>query len=371
MHLPAETIYLIISLIVLSFLAIRMLVAWGNTLPGNHLVRKDPTPARISVLIPARNEAHTIGNLLEDIRQQELQAFEIIVYDDQSEDQTLQVLEQYQRRIPNLRVLNGETLPAGWLGKNHACHHLAKAAKGEILLFIDSDVRLNKYAFQDACSTLLSKGLALLSVFPKQRMETMGERWVVPLMHWILLSLLPLRLIRKSGNPAFSAANGQWMMFDARVYHQYAFHELEKNQVVEDIRIQKRMKAYGLPVQTFLSDGQIECRMYTNYNEAINGFVKNVKAFFGGSSWLMLLFTLISSFGFLPVLLTDSGPLLLLYLIMAILLRVFVSIGARQSVLTNLMLGLFQQLSFMYLVIRSIHNNFTQSVQWKGRTLNI
>lgn len=371
MYLPAETITEILSLTVLGFLAIRVLVAWGNILPGNRLGPMQLKDANISVLIPVRNEETTIGNLLEDLLQQDKQPFEIIVYDDLSEDHTLQVLSEFKSRIPHLNIIRGETLPAGWLGKNHACHQLAKAACGDVLLFIDSDVRLNNTAIRDACSTIQRTGTALLSVFPQQRMETRGEQLVVPLMHWILLSLLPLRLVRYSSNPAFSAANGQFMMFDAAVYHQHQFHYLERDQAVEDIRIMKRMKSAGLPVQTLLSDGQIQCRMYRSYSEAITGFVKNVKAFFGGSSLLMLLFTLITSVGFVPLVLMNSFWYILIYLAFIVVLRILVSIGARQPVGMNLSYAILQHISFIYLVIRSLYNNLTHSVQWKGRTIHI
>ncbi len=100
------------------------------------------------------------------------------------------------KRIPASDCLSGTTLPEGFTGKNHACHQLSLSARGDYFLFMDADVRVKGALLEEALSWMLKKDLALLSIFPVQKMKSFGEKISVPLMNWILLSLLPLPLIR-------------------------------------------------------------------------------------------------------------------------------------------------------------------------------
>ena len=152
----------------------------------------------ISILIPARNEEENIGSLLTGLINQTYQSIEIIVYDDCSTDHTTQIVTKLALQNSKIKLINGKELPQGWLGKNHACHQLAEAAQGDYFLFLDADVSLKPDLVASTFFHLKQNNLGLLSVFPIQKMKTMGEWITVPLMHFILLSLLPLILVKKS-----------------------------------------------------------------------------------------------------------------------------------------------------------------------------
>ncbi len=142
----------------------------------------------------------------------------------------------------------GSDLPEGWTGKNRACHNLAQEARGEYLLFLDADVIVGHDLLRRAVSYALKHDLTLLSMFPGQVMKTKGEKIVVPFMFRILLSLLPLFLIRRCPWTSFSAANGQMMLFRGDTYRKYRFHERVKDRLAEDIeimRVVKRSKLRG------------------------------------------------------------------------------------------------------------------------------
>ena len=361
----------ILIVFLLAFLLIRFAVVLLNVFSRHQLPAvQEHGNDLVSVLIPARNEASTIANLLSDLCTQSYGALEILVYDDDSTDPTAAIVQSYMAANDNVKLLKGKGLPTSWLGKNHACHHLAKQARGQYLLFIDADVRLSPGAIENAVAFLKTNNLDLLSLFPVQSLPTTGERLVVPLMNWILLMFLPLVLIRKSKRPSLSAANGQFMFFQATAYHRHQFHERLKASPVEDIHIIRMMKSLGLAVDTRLSGGQVHCRMYTGYREALNGFVKNVAAFFGGNKLLMIVFALLSTFGFLPFVLARSWFLLLVYLFLALVIRVLVAVQSRQSVLFNIILCIPQQISFFIVCILALTSGFRRNYKWKGRTLS-
>src|SRR5262249_44305272 len=98
------------------------------------------TPS-VSILVPARDEAANIEACVRGLLAQTYPAWELIVLDDGSTDGTGAILARLAADEGRLRVLAGAAVPPGWLGKPHACAQLAAAARGDLLLFTDADVR--------------------------------------------------------------------------------------------------------------------------------------------------------------------------------------------------------------------------------------
>ena len=363
---------LYLAMVVWIFLGVRLLIAATNIITRQWLSSGKPgNNPKVSILIPARNEAKNIGVLLASILNQQYQNLEVIVYDDLSEDTTAMVVNDFHKMDDRIRLISGTDLPSGWLGKNHACHQLSKSASVDYFLFLDADVTLGPTLIGDAVAHMERHQLHLLSIFPQQVMKTWGEKISVPIMNWILVSLLPLVLTRKSRLPAFSAANGQHMLFRGDIYKQYAFHERFKNKAVEDILIARFMKEQRLRIHTLLSKGQIKCRMYGGLPDALQGFSKNVLAFFGNNTLLAVAIVLITSFGFIPVWMSMGTTAAVVYLLAALLLRFLVSIASRQSIFENLLTAPVQQIVFSFMVAKAIYNRSKKRNSWKGRTINI
>ena len=333
---------------------------------------KDAHPKKqpfISVLIPARNEERNIGTLLADLSRQDYPTFEVLVYEDQSEDNTANIVKQFVNDDSRFRDVAGQPLPEGWNGKNHACYRLAGEAKGDYFLFLDADVRTGPKLLSKSLADLKKKKLHLLSIFPKQVIRSFGERITVPVMNWILVSLLPLPLVRMLKFPSLAAANGQFMLFDAETYRQNKWHEQLKAVTVEDIEIARTMKGQGHRVQTLLGDDDIRCRMYDSYGEAVEGFSRNIHAYFGNSYLVMVLFVVIVTLGFFPVWASFGGTGLLVYLGLVIFNRMAVSFASGQGVLTNVILAPLQVGALWHMSLKSLKNRFAGKTSWKGRTI--
>ncbi|WP_219009212.1 glycosyltransferase [Aquimarina litoralis] len=335
-------------------------------LPKKAQLTSEPS---VSILIPARNEEENIGTLLEQLSTLEYNNLEIIVYNDHSSDKTESIIKHWATLNPNIKLINGNNLPKGWLGKNNACHQLAKSATGDILLFLDADVSVQKDVIKRSISYLQKHELHLLSIFPKQIVKSFGEKVSVPLMNWVLLSLLPIYLIRKSKNKMFSAANGQFMMFKAATYKSIWPHEKYKSHKVEDIAIIRLFKQKGITSDTRLGDNDISCRMYVGLDEAVEGFIKNIFQFFGNSILITIAFGILTTIAPFVIYMYMGLWWFIGYILGIICIRFFVMLASQQSVVQNILLVLPQHIIFLFIIIKGLINNKQKKLIWKDRNI--
>lgn len=333
-------------------------------------IKKSLTPSNehISVLIPARNEEQNIHLLLSDLQNNNHNNLEIIVFDDQSTDNTANIVKEFAREDKRIKLIHSDGLPSGWLGKNHACYQLAQHAKGSYYLFLDADVRIHGDIIQDAVSDLKRYKLGLLSIFPTQIQKTMGEKVSVPIMNYILLTLLPLIFVRISPFSSHSAANGQFMLFNAHVYKNIEPHKIFKSSAVEDIAISRYLKQQNIKIACLTGDRRIQCRMYSSYHEATNGFTKNVFMFFGNQPVLALFFWILATFGFVPVLLSLPNYLPI-YLSAIILIQILYSWTSKQNILFNVFLFAGHLIFLAQVMIKSILTKKNKQYKWKERNI--
>src|SRR6476661_4152871 len=122
---------IILFYIIFFFLILRFTVTLFNFI-SNPKLSASPKQYHhlVSVLIPARNEAKTISKLLTSLQKQDYQHLEIIVLDDNSDDETYIICQEFANKDTRFRAIKGLELPSTWLGKNFACYQLAKQAKG-------------------------------------------------------------------------------------------------------------------------------------------------------------------------------------------------------------------------------------------------
>lgn len=362
---------MLIYYVVFFFLILRFAISLFNFISNPKLT---PTARKysdlVSVLIPARNEQDSILKLLVSLKKQDYQNIEVIVLDDASGDDTLQVCSAFASSDPRFRVFQGEKLPAGWLGKNYACHQLAHLAVGKYFLFVDADTIVANGLINHLVHRMKIGKLALLSLFANQIMESVGERMVVPIMHFLLLNLLPLRLVRLSRNPAFSAASGQCMMFDATAYRAHQWHAQVRDQVVEDLGIIKLVKAYQYKAEALLANGFIFCRMYKSYKEAVQGFSKNLLAGFNNNVAALVCYLLLVMIGPLFIALYLDISLLLFAVTLIILTRLMISLLSGQNPVLNILLHPVQMFSLLLISGMSVYQHLTKSVMWKGRPVD-
>ncbi len=237
------------------------------------VLRKLPS---VSVLIPARNEEANIRLAVESVLGCEGVEVEVLVWDDGSSDRTAEIVSEIEARDPRVRFVAGSPPPEGWAGKPFGCWSLANAAKGEVLLFMDADVRLRGGDSLARMAAAFSRGdLDLLSGVPLQKVETLSEVMIVPQIHFVLLGFLPMERMRRSSDPRFAAACGQLMLFRRSSYMEVGGHSRATRSFHEGLALARAFRREGRVTDLFDATDVAVCRMYSGFGEVWRGFAKN------------------------------------------------------------------------------------------------
>lgn len=355
----------------------------GNSLFIQRLGRKTSQPTQtpfVSILVPARNEALNIEVCVRSLLGQDYPAFEVLVLDDQSTDVTRPVLDTIQKENTGLKILDGAPLPPGWLGKHWACHQLAQAARGELLLFTDADTRHESQALTAAAAALLEEDADLLTAFPHQEVVTWGEKLTVPILGFALYSFVPVFLARWRPFARLSITIGQYMLFRRSAYDAIGGYEAIRAHPVDDVTLGRRMVGHGF--KWLLADGtnHIHCRMYRDFGSAVAGFTKNLFAFFDHHVLLYLIAWLWIGVIFLEPLVVlllgwwgvqpEYFPASLAWIAVLESLLLFL-VAYRRARLALSLVWLYPASIFLFVTIalRSLAFAWRGSPGWKGRSL--
>jgi hypothetical protein len=267
-------------------LLLMLVVAIFNLLTARRLHRAPALKAwapRVSVLIPARNEASTLRGTLPLLAAASYPELEVLVLDDCSTDGTGQVVEEIAGGNERIRLLRGTPPPAGWLGKCWACHQLATSATGRVLIFCDAAVSVGPLAIQRTVASMEMSGAGLLTALPKQITPGWREASLVPLIAQLpVIALLPLRLVESTTSPSLAMGNGQWMAFTRDAYERSGGHEVVRSRVLEDVWLARAAKAAGVRLVVALARNDLSVRMYQDASALREGFRKNLYLLAGG-----------------------------------------------------------------------------------------
>jgi chlorobactene glucosyltransferase len=239
----------------------------------------------IAVIVPARNEEDNIGRCLESLVGQDYPAgrWRVLVVDDHSQDATAAVVGGMAARYGQVELLRSPQLPAGWVGKSHACWNGARAVLGETqwLCFVDADVTLMPATLSSAINAASLRNLDVLSLAPHQELQSFAERLILPC-GLILLSFLQnlRRLQARTGRDV--TATGQFMMVRRDAYHAAGGHAAVCGAICEDLELARRLKRAGYSVLLMGGETLVAARMYTGWENLWPGLAKNLVDTLGG-----------------------------------------------------------------------------------------
>ena len=246
-----------------------------------YLVRLQPVvkpisnPPRLSVCVPARNEARGVQACLQSLLNQDYPNFEVIAIDDHSTDSTGDIMRTLAQENAHLKVLKAADLPEDWLGKPFALHQAFKIAQGEYLLFTDADPVFKPTALNTAVHVMRERELDVLTLMPKAEFGSFWEQAVQPVIFGFIASLTRFRNVNDPGHKS-AMGFGAFLMFRRAAYEKIGGHEAGKADVLEDVLIAKRAKKARLKL--FVADAKqlFSIRMYFGLKEIWFGWEKNM-----------------------------------------------------------------------------------------------
>lgn len=344
---------------------------------------KGPAVTRpVSVLVPARNEARNIHRCLRSLLAQDYPLLEVLVLDDGSTDATADIVAEMAREDLRLRLVHGQTLPQGWMGKNFACHQLARLARGDWLLFTDADTDHRPGALAWAIEAVQQNRADLVSLIPHTVTHTLGEQIVLPIIPFGLLGCFPLALGQWLRTPFLTMALGPFMLFRREAYHYIGGHRAVRGDIAEDVVLARQTRRVGGHV--ILLDGaeQVDVHFYRGFRESWHGLAKS--AFAALEYRLLPSLLMIGFYGFLflrPVAFLFLGlwqggmgePVLRLTL-----LQVFLSSGLWYAVAVRFRLP--RSTAFLYpltvlftilIMLDSIRRTVFSGIGWKERVYRV
>ena len=325
----------------------------------------------VSIIIPARNEAKRITPLLKSIQDQKNLIFECIVVDDHSSDNTAALASSY-----GAKVVTAEALPKGWFGKPWACYQGAKAAQGDVYLFLDADTVLLPQGLEKILASF-AEDQTPLSVQPYHFMKKSYEELSL---FFNLIVMMTTGLFTPRGS-AIKASSffGPCQVISKKDYWQVDGHAVAKHAILEDIALGKALQdKTGQRIRAMAGRGAIAFQMYPEgMKSLIEGWTKNFATGAGLiPGWLLATVSLWIT-GMFIAFLSGIAPFMWeaqAYLIGYFLVGVFTFLLARKvgnfSIFTILTYPL-QLIFFVWLFARSSSRSKKKKVTWKGRELDL
>ena len=336
---------------------------------------RDSHRPSVSVIIPARNEEHTLPNLLNSLSGQLFSQDEVIVVDDHSEDRTKAVAEKSA-----VKVLESLPTPEGWVGKTWACFQGARIASGEILVFLDADTVLEKNGLKNIIETYVEKDGAL-SIQPYHKMHNLYEQ----------LSAF-FNIIAMAGMGTFTVLGrrirpiglfGPVVVMKRQYYLDSGGHDKVKGEILDDVAFGSELQKKGMEVHCLGGKSTISFRMYPNgIRELINGWSKGFAMGAAKTSTPLLILIVAWICGSIGttrslieaiiatnnVQIAISGSLYILYAVQVYWMLVRVGNFKFYT-------ALFYPIAMTFFVVVFIHSFvrifLVRSVKWKGREINL
>lgn len=317
MVIQADTIYVVLS--TLGMIIGLWIVLWVHSrhhikisVPAvRYLPDWLPSIDKISIIVPARNESRNIRHCIEGILSQSYPDFEVIVVDDRSEDDTLQILQGLsESRLAsgkNLRIIHGEKLPPGWAGKPHALQQGAESAKGDWLCFVDADTFARPNMLMSAYTAARTLDADLFTMVTHQILGTFWEKVILPLVFTGLSFGFPPARVNDPTKPD-AIANGQFILIKVSVYWAVGGHQAVKGCIDEDKALAELMKKTGHRLIMADGRGLAQTRMYSTFIEMWEGWTKNIYIGLRDRPWLLMFGILVGFLGGLVLPLWLIGP---------------------------------------------------------------
>jgi hypothetical protein len=235
------------------------------------LAAADGPPRRVSIVVPAHNEARVAARCAASILASDYPDLECVFVLDRCTDGTRAALEPIAARDPRLRILENGNCPPEWAGKCNAARLGAEATRSDLLLFTDADTCFHPSLLRASVALLRERRWDMLSLLSAPSHTHWFENVAQPVASIALLKLYPIRRANEEvDRRAF--ANGQFMLFERAAYDALGGHAAVKGDLLEDMGFARRMKALGMRQGVAAAAGMLGVSMYDTWSDFRGGW---------------------------------------------------------------------------------------------------
>jgi len=333
----------------------------------------------LSIIVPCRNEEENINNCVQSILIQDYENFELLLIDDNSTDNTWNIIQNLAKNNDKILPLKGESLPKDWAGKNWACDQASRKSSGDFLLFIDADTTLSKYAVSSGLKQIEDNKIEFLTLVPKRKFFNFTDYLIWIMVSWFIFSWIPFYIARKTPYSLLAAGFGQFLLFNKEAYNKIGGHDHIKGLVLDDFELARSIKNFGFSSSLMDGTSLVETNGYKTSLESVDGHAKSIfatfrynillflLAFFG----LLILFYVpfLNVFSFLFGLEIQSFYLVLsLSSIGFIFMSILLSSKAFSISIFSSFIYPIAMIVLLFSGYRSFLSSFDGEIKWKGRS---
>jgi hopene-associated glycosyltransferase HpnB len=275
-----------------------ILVPWRPWSTRERLEPGDPRDGTdlsdVTVLIPARNERNVIERTLSALRR-EGKGLRVTLVDDQSSDETASIARS---TLPtHLNIIQGDPLPAGWIGKIWALEQGWRGVDSDLVLLLDADIELQPGMLQALKRKLIDEKLALVSIMAQLRTESFWEKLLVPAFVYFFKLLYPFA-VGNDPQSNLGVAAGGCILLRSDSLRMIGGFEALRNAIIDDCSLACKIKKSGSRTWIGLSHSVRSHRPYARLSNFWEMVERSAFTQLKYSSRLLLATTFVMLLGF-------------------------------------------------------------------------
>ncbi len=219
----------------------------------------------VTVLIPARDEAASIGRAIAALGAQG-RGLDVVVVDDESSDDTRAAVARAAGPDLSLRIVEGRPLPEGWAGKLWALEQGFAVVDRPYVLLLDADIELAPRLVPALLAKMRERDATLVSLLAELNCETFWERLLCPAFVFFFKLLYPFAW-SNDASKATAAAAGGCMLVRADALRQIGGFAAIRGALIDDCTLAAALKRHRSPIWLGMTHSVRSLRVYASLRD--------------------------------------------------------------------------------------------------------
>jgi hypothetical protein len=239
--------------------------------------RRPASEARVSIIVPARNEELDIRATLESLLALDYSNYEVIAVNDRSTDSTGQRMAEVAASSAakgRLQIIHVSELPPGWMGKTHAMWTAGKQATGDWLLFTDADVLFKPDSLRRVAAYAEVEKADHVVLFPSMIMKHAGERMMIAFFQALFVfGHRPWKVADPEAQDHMGV--GAFNLVRRPVYEAIGTYHALRMEVLDDMKLGKLIKNARFAQRNVFGEGLISLHWVRGTFGIVENLTKN------------------------------------------------------------------------------------------------